>query len=1033
MTGLKKALAVVLAFQLAWGSVPVQAWEEALGADESAVEEAVVDFAADAQAEPEAELGAEGAVVSESDEAVVVPEAVTEYETTVESEAIVDEAEGAAVEAEAVADDAVDESVADDASDEAVDFNDPGNDEANLLLEADLQALQAQTEGAQEEVPVGGAKPEREPALSIHEGEGEDLEALASLPSSYDSRTKNVITSVRNQNPFGICWSFAALAAAEASLLTQGIGGSTSSLDLSERHLAYFAFHNQKDPLGGTEGDQTLPKGSAYGQGMASDPYLISGGNLAMTELALASWMGAAREDAVGSYGDLANSYYQMTLGDLTESQFFDKTNLDASLARTKNVYRLANSKRISFEDRADVKKAIMEHGAVATALLFDGQGSDGYNFECSTMYNATAENTSHIVSIVGWDDNFDPKYFGKDNGIVRLGDGDAPTASGTLTLNKKYTVSKSSTSGYKWYSFKATKSGYHTFSVGGDTAPSFLVYATAEDGKISIISGGYDGSGSGVSQCTCGLAAGTTYYVGFWCDEDLSYTINVAFDKAFDASMRPKNKGAWLCKNSWGADSSRQSGYFWLSYEEPSLFLDGVKAYAFDMRAAGDLDNIYQYDGSESEFYNIVESGGSIANVFKAAASTGESLKEVGFSLADVNVNYSIQVYLNLTNSKVPTSGVPYFKTPVTGSTTYAGYYTVALPTAVPLHKGTDFAVVITLSHNDGSVVGYNVDASGEDDWHKCVSAVKAGQSFEQDRKGAAWDDLASTKRDELDEPTCVARIKAFTTNTSPAKRSVAYAGVTVSPTTRVYDGTAKTPTVAVRYGTTTLKEGTDYTISGLSGDFTSVGLRTFTITGKGSFTGTRKVTHRIAFKDVASSHWGYAVVHRANDLGLVTGYTGAKTGNFGPEDNITRGQAAVILWRMAGKPAAGAGAKSFSDVAKGAYYYDAVRWASSAGVVSGYATGEFGPDDNVTREQLAVMLANYAKRIGRLTVDGSAADYANMKDASKVAGYARPAVGWCFRNKILSGSQGNVDPKGKATRAQAAKMLVGLYDLVK
>ena len=184
-----------------------------------------------------------------------------------------------------------------------------------------------------------------------------------------------------------------------------------------------------------------------------------------------------------------------------------------------------------------------------------------------------------------------------------------------------------------------------------------------------------------------------------------------------------------------------------------------------------------------------------------------------------------------------------------------------------------------------------------------------------------------------------------------------------------------------------------------------------------------------RLSFPDVPAGKWYTQVVQRAASLGLVSGFD---DGTFGPDRNISRGQVAVILWRMAGMPKAGAGAKSFPDAKPGAYYYSAVRWASGAGVVNGNADGTFRPNDNVTREQLAVMLSNYARRVGMLKVTGSKADYASMKDANKVASYAQQAVGWCFRNKILSGSNGNVLPQGNATRAQAAKMLVALYDMV-
>lgn len=181
--------------------------------------------------------------------------------------------------------------------------------------------------------------------------------------------------------------------------------------------------------------------------------------------------------------------------------------------------------------------------------------------------------------------------------------------------------------------------------------------------------------------------------------------------------------------------------------------------------------------------------------------------------------------------------------------------------------------------------------------------------------------------------------------------------------------------------------------------------------------------------FPDVADKHWAKKVIDRAVSLGMLSGYD---NGNFGPEDKVTRGQVAVILWNMAGKHGASGAAKNFSDVKPGAYYYQAVRWASSIGVVSGYKDSMFGPNDYVTREQLAVMLANYAKYVAKKTVEGSSADYASMSDAAKVSGFARSSVGWCFKNKIMSGSAGKVNPQGNATRAETAKMVVFLYDLL-
>ena len=181
--------------------------------------------------------------------------------------------------------------------------------------------------------------------------------------------------------------------------------------------------------------------------------------------------------------------------------------------------------------------------------------------------------------------------------------------------------------------------------------------------------------------------------------------------------------------------------------------------------------------------------------------------------------------------------------------------------------------------------------------------------------------------------------------------------------------------------------------------------------------------------FPDVPEDAWFHDVVYRSTELGLFNGYDG---GNFGPDDKTTRGQAAVVLWNMAGHPTAGEGAKTFPDVRADMYYADAIAWASSVGVASGYKDDRFGPDDPVAREQLAAMLSNYARNVAKRDTPGSAADYSAMKDAAKVSEWAENSVGWCFRSKIMSGTEdGYVNPQGNATRAEAAKMAVCLHDM--
>lgn len=182
--------------------------------------------------------------------------------------------------------------------------------------------------------------------------------------------------------------------------------------------------------------------------------------------------------------------------------------------------------------------------------------------------------------------------------------------------------------------------------------------------------------------------------------------------------------------------------------------------------------------------------------------------------------------------------------------------------------------------------------------------------------------------------------------------------------------------------------------------------------------------------FPDVGESDWYVTsgVLDYALDNGLFTGYD---NGTFGPTNPVTRGQAATILYRMAGEPEHPT--RHFPDVAASAFYAKAVAWAGGAGVVNGYDNGMFGPDTPVTREQLAVMLANYARIVGGVgtTTDHAALDA--LDGAEQVSPWARDALGWCVDQGILTGAVTadgtDIQAQGTAARCQAAKMFTVLH----
>ena len=144
-----------------------------------------------------------------------------------------------------------------------------------------------------------------------------------------------------------------------------------------------------------------------------------------------------------------------------------------------------------------------------------------------------------------------------------------------------------------------------------------------------------------------------------------------------------------------------------------------------------------------------------------------------------------------------------------------------------------------------------------------------------------------------------------------------------------------------------------------------------------------------------------------------------GYSDGSFGANDRLSRAQLAQILYNKEGRPVVTVTGK-FSDIREDAWYSKAVSWAAEQKIVSGYSNGKFGHGDPITRQDLAVMLWRYA---GSPDSSGSVT---NFSDADTISGYAKNALRWAVENRIMSGSGGKLNPKGYATRAEVAQMLM-------
>ena len=168
--------------------------------------------------------------------------------------------------------------------------------------------------------------------------------------------------------------------------------------------------------------------------------------------------------------------------------------------------------------------------------------------------------------------------------------------------------------------------------------------------------------------------------------------------------------------------------------------------------------------------------------------------------------------------------------------------------------------------------------------------------------------------------------------------------------------------------------------------------------------------------FSDVFESDWYYEAVRFVHERGLMTGY---EDGRFGPGDILSRAQLAQILFNKEGRPVVNY-QMDFADIAGEAWYAEAVRWAASQGIVGGYGNGRFGPDDPITREQLAVMFWRYSGSPAATNKE------LHFNDADEISPFAREALLWAVESGILNGcGDGRLGPQWQATRAQVAQML--------
>lgn len=163
--------------------------------------------------------------------------------------------------------------------------------------------------------------------------------------------------------------------------------------------------------------------------------------------------------------------------------------------------------------------------------------------------------------------------------------------------------------------------------------------------------------------------------------------------------------------------------------------------------------------------------------------------------------------------------------------------------------------------------------------------------------------------------------------------------------------------------------------------------------------------------FNDVSANDWFASAVDYVTGKGMMNG---TADNTFSPKANTTRGMVVTVLYRLENQPSTSAA--SFTDVASGAYYANAVAWANANGIVSGYGSGKFGPNDKVTREQLAAILYRYAQYKKYDVSVGEDTNILSYDDAQSISSYAIPAIQWACGAGVVTGKSGQqAGPEGQ------------------
>ena len=457
-----------------------------------------------------------------------------------------------------------------------------------------------------------------------------------------------------------------------------------------------------------------------------------------------------------------------------------------------------------------------------------------------------------------------------------------------------------------------------------------------------------------------------------------------------------------------------------------------------FDESYTGTINGKILYDSDNGETHKLTIQGNGTFGAIEAASRAAEAAKKgievtSGHFATRVNEDYlaeSVEFELkSASNSKAPYSYYPSLKD------AQAAAQPGDTITEVNV-KSDETKYTVTLDYADGETANilYMVTEGTE---LTLPTPSRSGYTFEGWYDGSSrvsspykvMKDVTLTAEWDYNGGSSSSGSTRYTVSVEDTDNG----SVKVSPT-RASKGSTVTVTVKPNEG----YELDKLTITDKNGDrikLTDKGDGKYTfqmpaskVTVEAVFTAVEPEPEGLPFTDVTSRDWFYDAVVYVYDKGMMEGTTDT---TFAPTMNLTRSMIAQVLYNLEERPEA-PGAAGFPDVAAGAWYADAVNWAAARGIVKGYDTGAFGPEDSVTREQLAAILYRYAQAKGYDTTQGGMA-VREFSDSASISDWAQTAMSWAVNAQVLSGKgNGVLDPQGTATRAEVAQMLMNFGEHV-